>query len=631
MPEGDSQGRSGRRRRPRTRMSALRRPLLVALVLAMAVAAVSAIGALASGGAPTAETEHATSIARTSVVLNAAVNPNGSAVSECYFEYGTSEASLTSTAPCSYSPGEGETPVPVLASVSGLSETTTYFFRIHAKSGAGQSSGVVSQFTTLPTAPISNTEAPTAVGHTSVTLSALVTPDGAEVTECFFEYGTDPSELNQQAACASGPGSGGEPVPVHASIGGLPESTLYYYRVVAGNSFGTTRGGRSHFETLPSAPHSNTEPAVSITHTSAILRGFVTPNGAQVQECFFEWGISSVEEHRAACEPSEVGSGEAPVAVSAQLSGLAESVTYHFRLVASNSHGTGTGGGTGFTTLPYVPKTLIQRPAEMSDESALLRAKIDPQDESVTECRFEYGTTPALGKVASCNTLPGVSEKYSPVTAAIKGLTPTTTYLVRLRAVDGSGITYSKLESFTTFQAGLLPSVSKLKPRKGSSAGGNSVTITGQNLLGAEAVTFGETETKDITSDSADSLTVVAPPGFGTVDVVVTTASGQSQIVSGDRYAYGKPIIALMSPNHGKTTGGTLVTVTGSGFEPGTSGTTFHFSKGEATSVECTSSSTCTMLSPPAYKGKAGTVKVTAKANGLGSSSSPGDTFTYES
>ena len=79
--------------------------LLGGALLALAVIALGGLTALASGGAPTAETEHHSGLGRTSVTLNASVNPNGTEVTECDFEYGTSEGSLTSTAPCSYSPG----------------------------------------------------------------------------------------------------------------------------------------------------------------------------------------------------------------------------------------------------------------------------------------------------------------------------------------------------------------------------------------------------------------------------------------------------------------------------------------------------------------------------------------------
>jgi hypothetical protein len=604
------------------------RPLVAAALLALTLILTGAVSALAGGGAPTVETERPSGVGRTSVTLNALVNPNDSAVSECYFEYGTSEASLSSTAPCSYSPGAGETPVPVNATVEGLAETTSYFFRIHAKSAAGESSGAVHEVTTLPTAPRSNTEAASSVGRTTATLKAFVTPDDSEVTECYFEYGTVPGELDKTVNCSPEPGAGSEPVAVSATLTGLPESTVYYYKVVARNAFALEVGGRAKFETRPSVPNANTEPPRAVGHTSATLKGFVTPNDAPIETCYFEWGARSIEENIAPCEPASLGSGEEPEAVVAQLSGLKESESYSYRLVASNDRGMDIGGGMHFMTLPALPKTVIRRVGELTSESALLRASVNPEDAAVTECLFEYGTTPALGNTASCDILPGAGESYVKVTAPVSGLSATTAYLVRLKVRNVYGVTYSAKEPFTTFAGGQPPVVKKVKPTKGSSAGGTAVTIKGEFLSGATAVTFGETETTDITHDSPESITVISPPGVGTVDVTVTTASGESATSSADRFTYGGPTVKVLSPSSGPNTGGTEVTVSGSGFEPGTSGTSFVFGKVAATSVECSSSETCTMISPPSAKGKVGIVQVRATV-GVKKSPAATDDFDY--
>src|SRR5258707_3395227 len=107
MPSSDRWAREPSGRGPSRRhrsIAALLRPRLATLGLALVVLGLGAIGAFASAGAPTVETEHATAVGRTSVMLNPSLNPNGSAVNECYFEYGTSESSLGRTAECSYSP-----------------------------------------------------------------------------------------------------------------------------------------------------------------------------------------------------------------------------------------------------------------------------------------------------------------------------------------------------------------------------------------------------------------------------------------------------------------------------------------------------------------------------------------------
>ena len=51
----------------------------------------------------------ASSITQTTASLNATVNPNGGAVSECKLEYGLT-TSYGKTAPCTPSPGSGDKP-----------------------------------------------------------------------------------------------------------------------------------------------------------------------------------------------------------------------------------------------------------------------------------------------------------------------------------------------------------------------------------------------------------------------------------------------------------------------------------------------------------------------------------------
>ena len=71
------------------------------------------------------------------------------------------------------------------------------------------------------------------------------------------------------------------------------------------------------------------------------------------------------------------------------------------------------------------------------------------------------------------------------------------------------------------------------------SCGGTTVTITGTNLTGATAVSFGSTKASSIKSVSATTITVVAPPGTrGTVNVTVTTPGGTSAVSKRDHFKY---------------------------------------------------------------------------------------------
>jgi hypothetical protein len=81
-----------------------------------------------------------------------------------------------------------------------------------------------------------------------------------------------------------------------------------------------------------------------------------------------------------------------------------------------------------------------------------------------------------------------------------------------------------------------------------------------------------------------------------------------------------------VSPNNGPVAGGTSVTVTGTGFAPGTTATSFKFAATPGTSVNCASSTQCTVVSPAR---KAGTVDVRATVSALTSPKAPADLFTY--
>ncbi len=94
----------------------------------------------------------ASSITASSATLNAKVNPNGYEVGKCEFEYGISLA-YEHSVPCGSPPGAGESLVAVSAPVSGLSEETTYRFRVMVTNSVGTSYGEDETFQTRPLVP----------------------------------------------------------------------------------------------------------------------------------------------------------------------------------------------------------------------------------------------------------------------------------------------------------------------------------------------------------------------------------------------------------------------------------------------------------------------------------------------
>jgi len=89
---------------------------------------------------PTVLTEAATALTPSTATLNATVNPNGSTVSSCTFEYGPT-ISYGQSAACTPAPGSATSPVQVTAAITGLAAKTTYHFRVTATDSAGTSVG----------------------------------------------------------------------------------------------------------------------------------------------------------------------------------------------------------------------------------------------------------------------------------------------------------------------------------------------------------------------------------------------------------------------------------------------------------------------------------------------------------
>ena len=122
------------------------------------------------------------------------------------------------------------------------------------------------------------------------------------------------------------------------------------------------------------------------------------------------------------------------------------------------------------------------------------------------------------------------------------------------------------------------PVVTSVSPASGSNLGGTTVTIHGKHFTVdgrsvVKKVLFGATAATNVKVKSAVTLTVRAPRGTGTVNVRVVTKGGTSAAVKADRFVFkgALPVVTGLSPAYGPTTGGTVVTITGSGFTGATS------------------------------------------------------------
>ena len=486
--------------------------------------------------APTVVTDAASSIAQTTAKLNATVDPNGGEVSSCEFEYGTTGL-YESSVPCSSLPGSGIEPAAVSAALEDLSADTTYQFRVVATNPGGTSTDILDAqtFKTLPNAPAIVTGEAISIAQTTATLNATVNPNGGEVTSCEFDYGTSEA-YGESVPCSSLLGSGSSPVAVSAAAVGLSADTTYYFRIVAISSGGTSKGAEEAFKTLPDAPAVVTEAASSVSQASATLNATVSPNGGTVVDCHFDYGTTVAYGHEVPCS-SLPGSGASAVGVSASVTGLSADTTYHFRVVATNAGGTGTGGDGTFKTLPNPPTVVTGSVAPATQTTATLNATVNPNGGEIGNCYFEYGEQASYGSKAPCTASPGSGVSAVAVSALLTGLIKNTTYHFRIVATNAGGTSPGDDETFETAPG--PPTVTVGEP---SAIGQVSAVLNAEvNPIGG-SVTQCYFHYESLTADPAVIITpCVGLPLSGKSPVKVSAlAEGLS---AGTRYSFSLEVI----------------------------------------------------------------------------------------
>lgn len=120
------------------------------------------------------------------------------------------------------------------------------------------------------------------------------------------------------------------------------------------------------------------------------------------------------------------------------------------------------------------------------------------------------------------------------------------------------------------------PTIDTLVPKGGPAAGGTAVTLFGYGLEETTAVDFGSIPAENFTVNSDGSVTAISPPrgaGETIVPITVTTPEGTSEnykpwveAMPVNFFTYG-PTVTSVTPAEGPETGGTVMTIHGTGFD----------------------------------------------------------------
>lgn len=122
----------------------------------------------------------------------------------------------------------------------------------------------------------------------------------------------------------------------------------------------------------------------------------------------------------------------------------------------------------------------------------------------------------------------------------------------QLQSGTGQAPPIPTLTEIGTSLQGPPPTISGISPSYGPESGATTVTITGKNLLGLEAVDFGGTPATSFTSVSASSVTAVTPAATaGIAAVVIETSMGTSAVTASSQFQYLPPPCTSVSVSPG--------------------------------------------------------------------------------
>ena len=321
-----------------------------------------------------------------------------------------------------------------------------------------------------------------------------------------------------------------------------------------------------------------------------------------------------------------------PTAVALPISGLAASTTYHAKIVATSANGTATSSDLTFTTsaqpsgatAPVVSGSMLD--ATPAERSATIGATIDSGGQDPTTYYVQYGPTTTYGTTTSTQTLPAGTTGGQPVSVALTGLTPGTTYHAQLVAMGPGGTTAGGDITFTS--GALTPPTASAPTFTTANQAGTAVTVATNVNPGNNdtqvSVSYGPTTAYGTTTPTQ---TVTAGSGVTGVQFPVTGLTAgtmyyfQVTVTSADGThtptTTSTPPIGATSKTAGGQASATLV----ASIDPGGASTTYHLNY--ATSQGALTSNPSSTGTQTIAAGTTGSQALSATMTGL----APGTTY----
>jgi phosphodiesterase/alkaline phosphatase D-like protein len=495
----------------------------------------------------------ATGITTSSATVNGRVDSNGVAGQTISCEISTDASMAGAQTVATSSPADGLTtsstsPIEVSCVPTDLEPGTTYHYRIKVVGNDGTVYSSILSFTTAPLtfdSPTAVTNSPsnfsTSSGSVNVTFNSTVNPRG-NVTRVRYQYATSTDATctslgttttlttldfdDNDAATLNLVLSGGFESQVSFDVTGLANNTTYCYRVVADYPFdaaatpqfaNTLNGAWVSFvasDTNP--PTALTEPATSITNTSATLNGTVTKgtNNANISFCLSSTAsttgvLRDCISGLANPSPTSVSSGTVNPTLNA--TGLSASTVYYFQVIATDTTpdpdtvvyanietftttGPPIATTNAATNVAATTATINGNVSANGSETTVyfcFVADVDGEEDADSDGYLDHCIT--SGSFNSNKVSPSVNTTIAAGLSASKsanltGLTSQTTYKFQVLAESANGPAKGEILTFTTTVQALVPTV---VTDNATNVAGTTVTLNGSITAGNATTTSG--------------------------------------------------------------------------------------------------------------------------------------------
>lgn len=318
--------------------------------------------------------------------------------------------------------------------VSGLG-TQTYYFAVTAYNASGRES----DYSNEVTKSFSDTTPPAISGI----IAGSITSSGAAISWNTNEASTTQVEYGLTTAYGASSALNASLTTAHSqTISSLSPSTTYHYRVRSRDAAGNVGiSGDNTFMTA--AAPDTTPPAISGIATTNLLTTAATiswntnePADTQIQYgTTISYGSTTTRNTTLATPHSQ------------QITGLAPSTTYHFRVLSRDAAGNlATSGDNSFTTAALPDTTAPVVSGIIASNLTSTSAVITWSTNEVASTQVEYGPTTAYGSSSPLDAALVLNHSRT-----LSALSSSTTYHYRVVSRDAAGnLTNSGDRTFTT-------------------------------------------------------------------------------------------------------------------------------------------------------------------------------------